>query len=141
MSVETSFMLRNIFRGICTHSGGMALVVGTIGVLAGVEHLLSSRPKGQKLQRRAARPLAGAATRVAPIRVAATRVDYFQIRRTKSELGYTYWVLQGFGAFQSFTLHDTWREAVDDAMARIATFESTRSNTHEEILTAVSVIA
>jgi len=47
------------------------------------------------------------------------RTDYFTIKRTRSELGYTYWVLQGHGKFASFTLFDTWREALDEANTRL----------------------
>ncbi len=69
-------------------------------MLAGVEHLLAVKP---------AQPLPRAA-----------RVDYFQIRRTRSEVGYTFWVLRGFGKYRGFTLFDTWQEAIDDAGRRIS---------------------
>lgn len=104
-------MLRNIFHGICRNSGGRTLLAGAIGVLTGVEHLLSAGAGtaplySPNIERRkpAARP----------------RVDYFNIRRTRSELGYTYWVLQGFGKYSSFALFDTWQEAVDEALARLS---------------------
>jgi hypothetical protein len=47
------------------------------------------------------------------------KVDRFRIYRSKTDLGYTYWVLQGFGAFQSFALFDTWEQAIQEADRRL----------------------
>lgn len=105
-------MLRHLFRGLCTRTSGRVLVAGAIGVLAGVEHLMSSRPKGIRISQLAAKP---------QVEVPPVRSNYFQIRRTVSELGYKYWVLQGFGTYQSFALFDTWQEAMDAAMDRLST--------------------
>ena len=77
---------------------------------------------------RASRPSRGQHT------VVATTVDRFSIRRTRSELGYTYWVLQGHGKYNGFTLFDTWQEAIDEAQRRIS-----RSSYLVESLVAVSV--
>jgi len=61
-------------------------------------------------------------------RVVAVRQDYFKIRRTKFdmgtrrgglELGYTYWVLQGFGKHRCFVLCDTWQDAIGEVTARL----------------------
>ena len=43
----------------------------------------------------------------------------FSIKRTKSELGYTFWILQGFGHYKCFILCDTWQEAIDEANRRL----------------------
>jgi hypothetical protein len=107
-------MFRNIFNGLCCNRPGRAFLAGAIGVLAGVEHLMSTRT--------------GAASTTGEPRVVKTkqgaglsrpRTDYFQIRRTKSELGYTFWVLQGFGRCSCFLLFDTWQEAIDEANLRL----------------------
>lgn len=103
-------MLRHIVQGLCTNTGGRRLVASAIGVLAGVECLLSSRPKER---RRPAVPVHRAVAK------APERTHYFTIRRTTSDLGLTYWVLQGFGCYQGFTLLDTWQEAMDEATTRI----------------------
>lgn len=104
-------MLRNIFNGICHKGGGRVLVASAVGVLAGVEHLMSSRNKSVSPRRakQAASP------------VAVRRQKCFSIRRTRSELGYTYWVVQGFGSHSCFVLCDTWQEAMDEAAARLRT--------------------
>ena len=43
----------------------------------------------------------------------------FSIKRTKSELGYTFWILQGFGHHKCFILCDTWQEAIAEANSRL----------------------
>lgn len=43
----------------------------------------------------------------------------FSIKRTKSELGYTFWILQGFGRHKCFILCDTWQEAIEEANQRL----------------------
>jgi len=47
------------------------------------------------------------------------RTRCFSIKRTKSELGYTFWILEGFGRHKCFILCDTWREAMDEANSRL----------------------
>lgn len=84
------------------------LVAGAIGVAAAVRHLWRNRA--------ACLPADLEETVVPPVR--AGREDYFCIRRTQSELGYVYWVLQGHGQFRCFELYDTWREACDEAVSR-----------------------
>jgi hypothetical protein len=116
-------MLQNVVRGLCRRSGGFVLVAGAIGVLTGVEHLMSGRAvtrartggRSQKKMPGMPRP-----------------EDRFTIRRTQSELGYTYWVLQGFGRYSGFTLFDTWREAMDEVQRRVGS-----SAVQESALTAV----
>ena len=97
-------MLRRIFRGLCKNSSGLTLVAGAIGVLTGVERLMSNHP-----------------IREQPKKPIASRTNYFEIKRTRSELGYTYWVLHGFGCYRCFALFDTWQEAMDEAGLRLKT--------------------
>lgn len=107
-------MLQNVLRGLCRNPGGIILVAGTIGVLTGVKHLMS--------------PPAAVRTRVRPHserqRVGMPKpgmpkpIDRFTISRTQSELGYTYWVLQGHGQYTGFALFDTWQEAMDEMQRR-----------------------
>ena len=103
-------MLRNIVRGLCGKPGGVILVAGAIGVLAGVQHfmkvsvLLPSPATDQKRRNGPGMP---------------RTLNRFTIRRTQSELGYTYWVLQGHGEYTAFALFDTWREAMDEAQRRL----------------------
>jgi hypothetical protein len=98
-------MLQNVFRGLCCHAGGIILVAGTIGLLTGVKQLMSI-PPGVKSKERVARYKVN------------NGVDRFTIRRTRSELGYTFWVLQGFGRYRGFTLFDTWQEAISEVERR-----------------------
>jgi hypothetical protein len=96
---------------------GMHLIAGAVGVLAGLQYLLSSRGKIPA-------PVNPVQPRPVPARsvpeAAGRDRDFFSIRRTKSEFGYVYWVLQGFGEFQCFVLYDTWREAMDEAYRRVS---------------------
>jgi len=103
-------MLQNVVRGLCRNSGGVILIAGAIGVLAGVERLMSTRASARPRMTRLAQR-----TRPVP----PTSADRFSIRRTRSELGYTYWVLQGYGKFMGFDLFDTWQEAIDEAQRRL----------------------
>ena len=104
-------MLHNVFRGLCRNRGGVILVAGAIGVLAGVKHLLSrpAAPHGQS-------PTIPKSD-ISKSGLSKT-LDRFTIRRTQSELGYTYWVLQGYGQYTGFTLFDTWQEAVEEMTRR-----------------------
>lgn len=108
---------------------GIHLIAGAVGVLAGLQHLLCAKDRA-----RCDSELLGPADAV-PVSTAEradkTRRDYFSIRRTKSELGYVYWILQGHGEFQCFVLFDSWREAVDEAVRRVLAFSAqSRSDLH-----------
>src|SRR5947209_17752343 len=98
---------------------GMHLIAGAVGLLAGLQYLLS--PKGKLPS--TVNPVP---TRPAPGRnvpgAAEKQRDFFSVRRTKSEFGYVYWVLQGFGEFQCFVLYDTWQEAMDEASRRVSEY-------------------
>jgi hypothetical protein len=43
----------------------------------------------------------------------------FSIKRTKSEVGYVYWILEGYGKHKCFVLCDTWEEAMEQAKTRL----------------------
>lgn len=102
-------MLQNVLRGLCRRSGGVILVAGAIGVLAGVEHFMSGRARAQSHS-------GPSSERKRP--GMPKPLDRFSIRRTQSELGYTFWVLQGYGQYSGFTLFDTWQEAIDEVQRR-----------------------
>jgi hypothetical protein len=62
-------------------------------------------------------------------RSALNRSDrQFSIKRTKSEVGYVYWILEGFGKHKCFVLCDTWEEAMEQAKARL---ESEKEDSQE----------
>jgi hypothetical protein len=98
--------LRKMFGGVWKTSKALALAAGGVGLVVALQRFLS-KPSRQQLDSSASRPLNG-------------RRDYFQIRRTKSDVGYTYWVLRGFGDFECYVLLDTWQEAMDEACRRHA---------------------
>jgi hypothetical protein len=93
-------LIDGLSRSVCRKKSGIVLLSGVAAVLVGVERLIAPRSA----------PL---------LAVRKPRTDYFSIRQTRSELGYTFWVLQGHGHFTSFTLFDKWREAIDEANLRI----------------------
>jgi len=54
------------------------------------------------------------------VRTALNRSDrQFSIKRTKSEVGYVYWILEGYGKHKCFVLCDTWEEAMEQAKTRL----------------------
>ncbi len=54
------------------------------------------------------------------VRSAMERGDrQFSIKRTKSEVGYVYWILEGYGKHKCFVLCDTWEEAMEQAKNRL----------------------
>jgi hypothetical protein len=104
-------LIDGVSRGLSRKKSGIVLLSGVAGVLAGVERFIAPRPAPRPTARK-------------------PRVDYFSIRQTRSELGYTFWVLQGHGHFASFTLFDTWREAMDEADLRVGRNRSSRRDAH-----------
>ncbi len=120
-------MLRRIFRDVCLVPGGRLIVAGAIGVLVGLEHLLGTRSRkgGQRTSRGAE-----AQSKATALQPAVRRSPHrlFAIRRTKSDLGYTYWVLQGFDSCKCFHLFDTWQEAMDEATFRLRVNQSSGSS-------------
>jgi hypothetical protein len=54
------------------------------------------------------------------VRSDANRGDrQFSIKRTKSEVGYVYWILEGYGKHKCFVLCDSWEEAMEQAKSRL----------------------
>ena len=51
----------------------------------------------------------------------------FSIKRTKSEVGYVYWILEGYGRYKCFILCDTWEEAVATAKTRLEEIDGVES--------------
>ena len=93
-------------------SAGIVLIAGLVVVLASFSKLWFKRPRrSYGKQERNEEP--GSAYQ-------QSRTDFFQIRQTRSDLGFVYWVLQGRGRFASFTLFDTWQEAMDSANQRLS---------------------
>jgi hypothetical protein len=43
----------------------------------------------------------------------------FSIKRTKSEVGYVYWILEGRGKYKCYLLCDSWQEAVVEVNRRL----------------------
>jgi len=65
------------------------------------------------------------------VRSAINRGDrQFSIKRTKSEVGYVYWILEGYGKHKCFVLCDTWEEAMEQAKTRL---DSEKEDSHEFI--------
>lgn len=116
--------LKRLIDGLSRNKRGIALLTGMAAVLGGVERLMSSRKPTIPIS--------------PPNIVLNRRTDYFSIRRTKSDLGFTYWVLQGHGYFVSFALFDTWREAIDEANLRVAAAPVHAKATEAEYATAGS---
>jgi hypothetical protein len=118
-------MWRRLIQGVCTRPGGLLLIGTAIGILAGAERLFWHR------HRVTPTVVPSPSTPVTRPQIPSRRENYFQIRRTKSELGYTYWYLQGYGCYQCFLLFDTWREAVESAAIRLRPLQP-RSPTEAE---------
>ena len=100
--------LNSLVTGLSRKRSGLALLVGLSTMLTGIERLLSTHPPCRRpaVSRRTDKP-------------DEARKDYFAISQTRSEVGFVYWVLQGFGCYESFSLFDTWKEAVEEANRRV----------------------
>ncbi len=114
-------LLKRLIVRLSRNKGGIALLSGMAAVLGGVERLML--------------PKMTAPRKPVPLKILVKRTDYFSIRRTKSDLGYTYWVLQGHGYFASFALFDTWRDAMDEANHRTAAVPARTTATDAEYAT------
>lgn len=100
--------LFRFLRGVRRHPFKLLLAAGAFGVCATLRRLAQTEglfvvDRGGRLQ--ADKPFRHGK-------------DYFCVRRTKSEVGYIYWVLQGYGQFHCYELYDSWREACDEAVRR-----------------------
>jgi hypothetical protein len=126
-------MFKGLLGGLFKATGALVLAVGVIGVLVGVERLLSSMDKEPKNSNPDnPRPSDPQPVPVAPLEAPAVpspQERYFSIKRTKSEVGYVYWILEGFGKHKCFVLCDTWEEAVAQAKARLAAADADTADT------------
>ncbi len=104
-------MFRRVVKDLCRKPRGLALVAGAIGVLAGMEQLLSSHASNLG-SRGKSRLFPHRRRREAP----APRI---KISQTRSELGFVYWVVRETGSEPSYALFDTWQEAINEATRRI----------------------
>jgi hypothetical protein len=105
--------VKSVVSGLSRKRGGIALLLGISTLLTGVERWLAPRSRTSK-------PAAAPACQTAEKRIRELGEHYFKISQTRSEVGFVYWVLQGFGCYDSFALFDTWREAMDGANQRLA---------------------
>ena len=105
--------LKNFVRVLAKRRGGARVLGGIAAVLVGVERLMTPSHKRATERRQA---VAGHGATVKPV----VRSNFFSIRQTKSEFGYTYWVVQGHGVYASFELFDTWPEAMAAVEARLS---------------------
>jgi len=115
--------------------GGLLIAAGVavlaVGVLAAAEVLLQSpdrRPRRREQEDPATKPaepepIAPAAALVQPLVPKTDAARNFSIKRTKSEVGYVYWILEGYGKYKCFILCDTWEEAVEQAKTKLAEIE------------------
>lgn len=106
-------MLDKLIRGLSRRKNGILLLGGAAAVLSGVERLLSTRPPDASVasQRSETRDF------VLPV---LKREDRFRVYKSQTDLGYAYWVLQGFGSFECFALFDSWEQAMQEAERRVA---------------------
>jgi hypothetical protein len=122
--------LKGLISGMARTRSGLTLLSGVTNVLVTVERLLSNRVKTDPA-------VAPSASVAVPLRerVQSTRQregrSFFRVSQTRSDLGYTYWVVQGFGCYQSFALFDTWAEAIAEVNRRLASVPE--QQTQEEV--------
>lgn len=103
--------MRRLFNRMFAKST-LVLAASAAGLLVGVKLLLT--PKRISFTR--ALPAATPVNK--PESLKADR--HFSIKRTRSEVGYVYWILEGYGQYKCFVLCDSWDEAVAQAKARLA---------------------
>jgi hypothetical protein len=108
-------MFRKVVSGLCRNRRGVILVAGAIGVLTGVEHLLSTRTP--KVTAPIAKPPSQKPLPAEPVSVQQT--PRIKISQTRSELGYVYWVVRETGGEPSYALFDSWQEAMEEAARRM----------------------
>jgi len=139
--------MKSLFGGLLIAAGVAVLAVG---VLAGVEVLLSNsnrRPRRSKRVEPDETPALAELVSVAPpVDVKAAEASplvpkrdakrNFSIKRTKSEVGYVYWILEGYGRYKCFVLCDSWDEAVAQAQAKLAEIDAVDAEPQTVPLTA-----
>jgi hypothetical protein len=107
-------MFGRVVSNLCRDRYGLTVVASAIGVLTGIESILTSRNRAAKALRNPVtpEPIAQASARE-PLR------QRFKITQTRSELGYVYWVVRDSSANPSYALFDSWREAMDEVANRL----------------------
>lgn len=132
-------MLRNVVRALVVTSSALALVAGIVVAGASLESAIGGEVRRRRSRGNSspepsptARPRPGQPQAEQP-RAAQARTDYFRVSRTKSEVGYIYWILEGFGRHKCFILFDTWKEAVDEAARRQAAVAQNPASGVEEL--------
>ncbi|HEX4750565.1 MAG TPA: hypothetical protein VH302_13555 [Bryobacteraceae bacterium] len=123
-------MFRNVFRSVCRDRRGRTLVAGVVGILTGVQCLLSSREVKP--------PVAAPGSQPAPVGadVPPAPKPRIKISQTRSELGYVYWVVREFGANPSYALFDTWQEAITEVAQRMAAAQPPAAQVEASLVTA-----
>jgi hypothetical protein len=107
--------MRRLLGSLIKTTGALVLAASVVGVLIGVERLLTRRARREP---EADRPK----LLPKPLQLCSSSPSSqrpFSIRRTKSEVGYVYWILKGYGEHKCFVLCDTWQEAVEQAKIRL----------------------
>jgi hypothetical protein len=98
-------LFKRLIGGLARNRSGIVLLTGAAAVLSGVERVM------------------GGHRAIVDPKPNLTPGDRFRIYRTNSEIGYTYWVLQGFGTFSCFALFDSWEQAIQEANRRVVIVE------------------
>ena len=122
--------MKSLLNGVLIITGAVAAAVG---VLTGMERLLKTpeQPRRRLPARDETSPMFEGPIKtsevpfesvVEAVSPAAKKVAdrNFSIKRTKSEVGYVYWILEGYGKYKCFVLCDSWDEAVAQAKAKMA---------------------
>ncbi len=94
---------------------------GVVGVLAGVERLLQNSVPARAPEVKQPATVEDVPATEEPVAAESLKTErHFSIKRTKSEVGYVYWILEGYGKYKCFVLCDSWDEAVAQAKAKLA---------------------
>ena len=110
--------MRRFLGGLFKATGALVLAAGVVGVLVCAGRAVAQQ-KRNKLKKRAVEHLLLTPPATATVRPADAVQRKFSIKRTKSEVGYVYWILEGYGEHKCFVLCDTWQEAVQQAKLRL----------------------
>jgi hypothetical protein len=110
--------VKGLVNVLARRRSGLWLLGGVAAVLGTVERLLAVTEKRRPEALNPA-PAPSAFTPSPTI----VRSDFFTVKRTQSDLGLTFWVLQGHGVYASFELFDTWAEAIQRVNQRLVVGE------------------
>ena len=110
--------MKRLLTSLASRRSGLKVLGGVTAVLTGVERLMSAK-RAQRSPLSSRIVAIDSCLSSAAVSAPAPRQNYFTIRQTRSDVGFCYWVLQGFGCYQGFTLFDTWAEAAAEADRRV----------------------